>query len=276
MTTYLLSCDHTIERDETPPKFVRCPSCIRGNDGYPKRRTVTIVDDTPESADGHEPNDFDDRPLDEPTTAGERTETWEPTLDEPNVAAETERVESSDDDESPTGEATIPEPPDGDDDDDEMSAAELLDGEQTAAMILERYRLAKAEHVILRSWDGNGERPATPNLDALNADHAAGVRAEDRIVKTSTTSSSRERRPAKPAPVLAAGEIQFMRNGKPLRGKHNRFSSLAGYCKIPVADLVSQLVAAGVAEPKTSSWSHVLSDGTKIAAVVSQGSEVSA
>lgn len=41
---------------------------------------------------------------------------------------------------------------------------------------VERVRLAKAEHKLLQAWVTDGERPprpATPNLDAVNADHAA-------------------------------------------------------------------------------------------------------
>lgn len=41
----------------------------------------------------------------------------------------------------------------------------------------ERLALAKAEHATLQAWIKDGEkppRPATPNLDAVNAEHAAG------------------------------------------------------------------------------------------------------
>jgi hypothetical protein len=47
----------------------------------------------------------------------------------------------------------------------------------------ERVAAAKAEHKVLQAWIKDGEqppRPATPNLDAMNADYAAGKTAADR------------------------------------------------------------------------------------------------
>jgi hypothetical protein len=47
----------------------------------------------------------------------------------------------------------------------------------------ERVAAAKAEHKLLQAWIKDGEqppRPATPNLDAMNADYAAGKTAADR------------------------------------------------------------------------------------------------
>lgn len=46
-----------------------------------------------------------------------------------------------------------------------------------AANRAERLALAKTEHATLQAWIKDGEkppRPATPNLDAMNAEHAAG------------------------------------------------------------------------------------------------------
>ena len=45
---------------------------------------------------------------------------------------------------------------------------------------MERLTLAKAEHQALQAWVAggkDGERPATPNLDAMNDDYAAGTRS---------------------------------------------------------------------------------------------------
>lgn len=50
-------------------------------------------------------------------------------------------------------------------------------GLAAAANRTERLALAKAEHATLQAWIKDGEkppRPATPNLDAVNAEHAAG------------------------------------------------------------------------------------------------------
>lgn len=47
----------------------------------------------------------------------------------------------------------------------------------------ERVAAAKAEHKLLQAWIKDGEqppKPATPNLDAMNADYAAGKTAADR------------------------------------------------------------------------------------------------
>lgn len=47
----------------------------------------------------------------------------------------------------------------------------------------ELVRLAKAEHAALKVWAKDGSKPpapATPNLDELNRQHAAGVTAKDR------------------------------------------------------------------------------------------------
>jgi len=47
----------------------------------------------------------------------------------------------------------------------------------------ERVAAAKAEHKVLQAWIKDGEqppKPATPNLDAMNADYAAGKTAADR------------------------------------------------------------------------------------------------
>lgn len=47
----------------------------------------------------------------------------------------------------------------------------------------ERTAAAKAEHKLLQAWIKDGEqppRPATPNLDAMNADYAAGKTAAER------------------------------------------------------------------------------------------------
>jgi hypothetical protein len=62
-----------------------------------------------------------------------------------------------------------------------------LDAEAAGPELLpdgpERVAAAKAEHKVLQAWIKDGEqppRPATPNLDAMNADYAAGKTAADR------------------------------------------------------------------------------------------------
>jgi hypothetical protein len=51
---------------------------------------------------------------------------------------------------------------------------------------MERLTLAKAEHVALQAWVAGGkvgDRPATVNLDAMNADYAAGTRSTRKASK---------------------------------------------------------------------------------------------
>lgn len=64
---------------------------------------------------------------------------------------------------------------------------------------VERLAAAKAEYAGLKAWKAAGEpepRPATPNLDAVNAEHAAGGRKARKARKAEPV----------PAPVPAAGE----------------------------------------------------------------------
>jgi hypothetical protein len=74
----------------------------------------------------------------------------------------------------------------------------------------ERVRLAKAEHKVLQAWIKKGEkppRPATPNLDAVNAEYKAGVTAKERrqAAKGSTTrTTTRSHRNPRYAEAMAA------------------------------------------------------------------------
>lgn len=57
----------------------------------------------------------------------------------------------------------------------------------------ELVQLAKAEHAALKAWAKDGSKPpapATPNLDELNRQHAAGVTAKDRRKATKATSAT--------------------------------------------------------------------------------------
>lgn len=57
-----------------------------------------------------------------------------------------------------------------------MALTDPAPAPQASTNPAERYRLAKEEHAVLQAWIKDGERPprpATPNLDAVNAEHAA-------------------------------------------------------------------------------------------------------
>lgn len=281
MTHYLLSCDHVIERDSKPPKLVRCSECPKTNDGNPKRRLIGEC--TP---DGLQLDDYSYEIGDQHVSASPTSRpAGSDTLTDVDFVAQHGMI-------GPRGEVRVPpgaidaDPASdeqrerydaaiaaGASEDEAVEAAVVADENvvMTAAALLQRYRDAKIEHQLLRTWNAQpeserGEQPATPALDALLADHAAGIRAEDRIVRS--TSSSRQPKPAKPAPVLPAGAVQLFRNGSPLRGKHNRLSSLAGYCKIPIAELRLTLTAAGIESPETTAWEITLANGTKLAATI--------
>jgi hypothetical protein len=303
MSFYVLACDHIIERDSRPPKLVRCVECPKTNDGNPKRKLVGEC-----TSDGVL---IESTPLPPTCRALERTRLIERNayreivvVPDPDPAvsarrhdaaarrgkhvAEYERSQLSESQRRMYDEAVSCGATHAD-----ALEAGLTDGykhpivepetsddvELSAAALMERYRLAKQQHQAIKAWEQldetqRGERPDTSALEALRADVAAGVRAEDRIVKTSTRStSSAPKRERKPVPVLEAGSVQFSRNGAPLRGKHNRLSSLAGYCKIPVVELRQLLAAAGVEQPETSAWELTLPSGTKIAAAISSGAQ---
>lgn len=75
----------------------------------------------------------------------------------------------------------------------------------------QRAELAKAEWKALQAWAKAGEqppRPATPNLDALNAEYAAGVTAEQRRRQpkgaTTTRTTTRTHRDARYTEALTA------------------------------------------------------------------------
>lgn len=284
---YLLSCDHVIERVSKPPKLVRCVDCPKTNDGNPKRRVLgectpdgllneSYMNDIDGQATHVERRTPPFHPERERVTvdlvAGEYVEriVADPVTDEQQARYDAAIADGATEDEAV--EAAVV-----DEDDSDVPGAIT---EQSAAAILERYAAAKREHSALRVWNKQdetirGARPATPNLDAMNADVAAGVRPEDRLVRSST-SSTRTPKAKKPAPELPAGSVQFFRNGSPLRGKHNRLSSLAGYCKLPIVELRKTLADAGVEQPESSSWEITLTNGTKIAATITSDSAVQA
>jgi hypothetical protein len=310
MTHFLLSCDHIIERDSRPPKLVRCAECPKTSDGNPKRKLIDEctpdglkLDDYSYEIGDQAARLSDSEFIEQHGMINRRGEVRTPRV----VMAGTlsvDDVEKLDDDvEIVHGaelEALTTEQRGyyfsaidcGATHADAMEAATTngytsvertetssddVASEQSAAQIFERYRLAKDEHKQMQQWraeHGDESIPfATPNLDGLRSDVANGVRVEDRIVRPARTTSSTPKRERKPAPQLDAGAVQFYRNGAPLRGKHNRLSSLAGYCKIPVTELRSKLAEIGVDSPETSSWELTLSTGVKLAAVVTAASE---
>ncbi len=91
---------------------------------------------------------------------------------------------------------------------------------------VERLQLAKAEHAILQAWIAKGEkppRPATPNLDAINAEHAAGgVKTRTRTVSARPAASGRY------AEALAAKKAASNKRGPGAKASAEALSALAG------------------------------------------------
>src|SRR4029077_383117 len=136
-----------------------------------------------------------------------------------------------------------------------------------------RYSLAKAEFAALSEWKKNGEqgeRPATPNLDAMNAEKQSGAKP-----MSTTNTTKKASRPE-------AGSIRFWHNGKPLADIDNFVSRLAyddtrgmgvngGTMK--TAELVDLLAAAGITDPNHTTWEYEVQPGRWIGAVL-KGDEV--
>ncbi len=91
---------------------------------------------------------------------------------------------------------------------------------------VERLQLAKAEHAILQAWIAKGEkppRPATPNLDAINAEHAAGgTKVRTRVSQPRPAASGRY------AEALAAKKAASNKRGPGAKASAEALSALAG------------------------------------------------
>lgn len=135
---------------------------------------------------------------------------------------------------------------------------------------VERVRLAKAEHKLLKAWISDGSkppRPHTPNLDAIEADHAARA-GKPRKGRRSTAKAPR---------TTAAEGIVFTHNGRPMAASQNKLSSVAYYYtakvdgdapRVSTARLVDILAAAGITDPLTTEWTHTLPNGITLGATL--------
>lgn len=132
----------------------------------------------------------------------------------------------------------------------------------------DRVAAAKAEHKALQAWTKDGEnppRPATPNLDALNAEHAAGVTAADRHRATRTNGATTTRQPV-PAdhpllryvpdaqqgtPVPAELGLVHTVDGNGLVRCHKATCKPAATDRVPLATWPAQVYAAACCKPRT-------------------------
>lgn len=169
------------------------------------------------------------------------------------------------------------------DDDTPMSVEELrdpqriadalsgaLDTPQPAADRAERLRLAKQEHKTLQAWVKSGEkppRPATPNLDALEAESNGPRTATGGKPKSKSGKSTKSGDSKRGTNVVIASGMRFFRDGTPYSDRDNgRLSNVAARAKISASELRDVLTKAGVAldAPLSKPFSVTVSSGVKI------------
>ena len=140
------------------------------------------------------------------------------------------------------------------------AAIEVVDAKTRVA----RTAAAKAEHKSLAEWDKSDKKapkPATPNLDAMNADHAAGKKAGA---------------PRKAATPRTVQTVDFYVGERFLKGQ-NKLSSLAWYgtkdCggsssggRMSATELKDALAKAKITEPTTTTWKWTAPNGLVLSA----------
>lgn len=143
-------------------------------------------------------------------------------------------------------------------------AVEVTTTPKAAESLVERLALAKAEHKILKEWVTKGEkppRPATPNLDAINEEHAARVQGGGRKSKKAAKAE------------VQGVTVRFFHDDKPMPNSQNKLSSVAYYFtkgikrgadRISTEDLRAIIAKAGVANPANTEWELTLANGVKL------------
>lgn len=133
----------------------------------------------------------------------------------------------------------------------------------------EQARLARIEHKALMAWVKSGAkepRPATPNLEIIEAAYAAGTPVRATSTKKSSTKTTKVERVA----------MTFLRNGVPMPPSANKFSCLAYQCtknldgdapRVSASRLREILVSVHKIEnPETSPFTVDLGNGFTIGA----------
>lgn len=144
-----------------------------------------------------------------------------------------------------------------------QDVVDAVTAKQAASSRVERIKLAKAERAAVKAAEAAGEpRPATPNLDALEAGEPAST-------KSSSTAS-------KPKAVTGT---QYVGNGKVKRGLSSIAYDFTKGCTSPdsprmsVTELRAWLAAEGVTEPDTTTWERTLPNGITIGVTVPKGAK---
>lgn len=137
-----------------------------------------------------------------------------------------------------------------------------------------RADLALAEGKKLKKAKADGKPiPATPNLDKVNEEYAAGVRAADR--KRMAQEYEAANRPASGGRGPKA-TVTFTKDGKAVGTSQQRLSSMAYWYtkgidgdspRVSVARFREVLAELGVTDPETTTWAVTLPNGIKIGAV---------
>lgn len=134
---------------------------------------------------------------------------------------------------------------------------------------VKRIAAAKSEAAALKAYEREqkGDRPATPNLDAMNAayDPQSG-----RAAKTRT----RKPRADKPARAITTPGLRWYHDGKPMPDSQNKLSSVAWYYtkgvghadspRLTSGEFKALLAKAGIADPTAVEFTHVLTNGITI------------
>lgn len=133
------------------------------------------------------------------------------------------------------------------------SVAGLID-DSTAAGVIARNKAATEESATLKAWSAAGsktKRPATPNLDAVQAEYEAKERGEP--TKRSKSKSTTTR---------VTPTVQFFVDHHEQPPSHNRLSTLAARVKMTIGDLRAALKKQGVTDPDTTRWEVELNGKT--------------
>jgi hypothetical protein len=143
----------------------------------------------------------------------------------------------------------------------------MVEAARPAEGRMERLELAKAEHEAIKAWNAagrKGSKPVTPNLDAMNADYAAGVKPSKRA-KSSNPQVT---------PVRKAGH-RFFRRGNPFTDRENKLSNIAWQAtkglgenggRLDTVQLTQLLADNGITDPYNTEWALTLANGVTIEA----------
>lgn len=149
------------------------------------------------------------------------------------------------------------------------AAIEVVDPDTMTA----RRNAAKAEHKALKAWKDGGEqgdRPATPNLEAVQADHDAGKTATQRV---------NGKAKGKGTPRVAQ-TVRFHHDGRPVSDAQNKISSVAYWYtkhiesddspRMSTAALKAMLIETGIKadELTTTEWEVELPNGIVLSTTI--------